>query len=144
MSRTLTEAALSTQNARKGLAEGIHWRGLNADVHLGYRKQKRGGRWLVRWYRGDQKYKQMTIGTADDGKLDANGVDCLNFEQAKAKAAKVVSQARADEIASVDGPAPTVAIAVQAYIGAQDEREKAAGESEGRCPAASDKACPIG
>ena len=129
MSKTLTEAALSTPNARKGLPEGNHWRGLNADVHLGYRKQKRGGRWLVRWYRGDQKYKQTTIGTADDGKLEANGVDCLSFEQAKTKAARVVSQARADEIASVDGPAPTVALAVQAYIEAQDAREKAAGEA---------------
>lgn len=131
MSKTLTEAALSTPNARKALAEGIHWRGVNADVHLGYRKQKRGGRWLVRWYRGDQKYKQTTIGTADDGKMEANGADCLNFEQAKTKAAKVASQGRAEEIASVDGPAPTVALAVQSYIEAQEAREKSAGESRG-------------
>jgi integrase len=131
MPKTLTEAALSTPNARKALPEGNHWRGINADVHLGYRKQKRGGRWLVRWYRGDQKYKQTTIGTADDGKLDANGVDCLNYEQAKTKAARTVSQARAEEIASFDGPAPTVALAVHTYIEAQEAREKAQGESRG-------------
>ena len=94
-------------------------------------KQKRGGRWLVRWYRGEQKYKQVTIGTADDGKLEADGVHCLSFEQAKAKAARVVSQERADEIASVDGPAPTVRMAVEAYIAAQETKEKAQGESRG-------------
>lgn len=130
MSKTLNEAALSTPNARKALPEGNHWRGLNADVHLGYRKQKRGGRWMVRWYRGDQKYKQTSIGTADDGKMEANGVDCLSFEQAKTKAAKVASQGRADEIASADGPAPTVASAVLDHIAAHDARQKALGESK--------------
>ena len=123
MSKTLTETALSTRNARKGLPEGVHWRGLNPDVHLGYRKQKRGGRWLVRWYQGGQKYKQATIGTADDGNLDADGVDCLNFEQAKARAGRHVSQVRAEEIASVDGPAPTVRIAIEAYLTGQESKE---------------------
>ena len=130
MPKTLTEAALSTPNARKALPEGNHWRGINADVHLGYRKQKRGGRWMVRWYRGDQKYKQVTIGAADDGKMEANGVDCLSFEQAKTKAAKVASQSRADEIASADGPAPTVGSAVLDHIAAHDARQEALGESK--------------
>ncbi|RWQ21571.1 tyrosine-type recombinase/integrase [Mesorhizobium sp.] len=125
MAKTLTEAPLSTRNARAGLAEGMHWRGLNPDVHLGYRKQKRGGRWLVRWYQGDQKYKQETLGTADDGKLEADGVECLTFEQAKTAAARHVSTKRADDLASVDGPAPTVLLAVDAYLIAQEARELA-------------------
>lgn len=124
MSRTLKEAALSTPNARKSLGDGIHWRGLNADVHLGYRKQQRGGRWLVRWYRGEQKYKQVTIGTADDGGLLADGSTCLNFEQARKKAAAVVSQELADQVASADGPAPTVRLAVEAYVATQDDRDR--------------------
>jgi integrase len=123
MSKTLTEAALSTQNARKGLVEGLHWRGINADVHLGYRKQRRGGKWLVRWYKGGQKYAQQTIGTADDGNVAADGAGCLNFEQAKAKAAKVVSQRRAEAIASSEGPVPTVRMAIDAYVGTQDARD---------------------
>ncbi|ODT22162.1 MAG: hypothetical protein ABS35_15515 [Kaistia sp. SCN 65-12] len=124
MSRTLVEAALSTENARKALPEGTHWRGINADVHLGYRKQKRGGKWLVRWYQGAQKYKQETIGTADDGKLQADGVTCLNYEQAKGQAVRVVSLRRADELASIDGPAPTVKSAVEVYLVARDARER--------------------
>ncbi|TIX84646.1 MAG: site-specific integrase [Mesorhizobium sp.] len=123
MAKTLTEAPLSTRNARAGLPEGVHWRGLNPDVHLGYRKQKRGGRWLVRWYQGGQKYKQETLGTADDGKLEADGVACLTFEQAKAAAARHVSAKRADDLASVDGPAPTVRLAVDAYLILRDARE---------------------
>lgn len=130
MSKTLNEAALSTPNARKALPEGSHWRGVNADVHLGYRKQKRGGRWMVRWYRGGQRYKQVTLGSADDGKMEANGVDCLNFEQAKTKAAKVASQARAEEIASADGPAPTVGSAISDHIAKHDSRQKALGEAK--------------
>ncbi|WP_419694983.1 integrase [Mesorhizobium muleiense] len=125
MTKTLTEAALTTRNARAGLPQGVHWRGLSPDVHLGYRKQKRGGRWLVRWYQGGQKYKQETLGTADDGKLEADGVLCLTFEQAKTAAAKHVSTKRADDLAAVDGPAPTVRLAIDAYLVAQEAREVA-------------------
>ena len=143
MPKTLNEASLSTPNARKALPEGNHWRGINADVHLGYRKQKRGGRWMVRWYRGDQKYKQVTIGTADDGKMEANGVDCLSFEQAKTKAAKVASQSRADEIASADGPAPTVGSAVLAsHCGRRMPGRKLWEKSEAGRSSAPDEARP--
>lgn len=125
MSKTLTEAALTTRNARAGLAEGVHWRGLSPDVHLGYRKQKRGGRWLVRWYQGDQKYRQATLATADDGKLEADGVTCLTFEQAKTAASRHVSTKRADDLAAADGPAPTVRTAIDAYLVTQEAREVA-------------------
>lgn len=127
MPKTLTEAALSTPNARLKLPEGNHWRGLNADVHLGYRKQKRGGRWMVRWYLGDQKYKQETIGAADDGKVDADAINCFSFEQAKTRAAVIVNQVRADQKAAAAGPAPTVATAVAAYIATEDAKQTALG-----------------
>ncbi|UDL87992.1 integrase [Mesorhizobium sp. PAMC28654] len=125
MAKTLTEAALTTRNARAGLPEGVHWRGLSPDVHLGYRKQRRGGRWLVRWYQGDQKYKQETLGTADDGKLGADGVSCLTFEQAKTVASRHVSTKRADDLAAADGPAPTVQLAIDSYLVTQEARELA-------------------
>ena len=65
MSRTLREAQLTTKNARAGLPTGLHWRGLDLEVHLGYRKGKRGGVWLVRW-RSGKGYRQAPLGTADD------------------------------------------------------------------------------
>ena len=65
MARTLKEAPLTTRNARAGLPSGLHWRGLDPEVHLGYRKGKRGGVWLVRWRHGPG-YRQAPLGTADD------------------------------------------------------------------------------
>ena len=49
MSKTLTEAQITTAKARSRLELGVHWRRLDAEAHLGYRKGKRGGVWLVRW-----------------------------------------------------------------------------------------------
>ncbi|MER8965407.1 integrase [Mesorhizobium sp. M0808] len=80
----------------------------------------------MRWYQGDQKYKQETIGTADDGKLEADGIECLTFEQAKSAASRLVSTKRADALASADGPAPTVRLAVEAYLVSRKGRGHAA------------------
>ena len=65
MSRTINDAPLTTREARRRLDIGLHWRSLDADIHVGYRKGKRGGVWLVRWRNG-QGYRQSSIGTADD------------------------------------------------------------------------------
>jgi len=50
MTKTLIGANVATREQRKRLPMGTHWRGIDPDVHLGYRKQKRGGVWLARWY----------------------------------------------------------------------------------------------
>ncbi len=127
MPKTLVESTVSNATARAKLAAGMHWRGINADVHLGYRRGKRAGHWLVRWYVGDGKYKQETIGSADDG-IDADGVDCLTFSQAKAAAAQVVEQRKATEKASLLGPIATVRSVVEAYCTSREARENARGE----------------
>ena len=48
MSKTLTEAQITTAKARSRLELGVHWRRLDAEAHLGYRKGKRGGVWHLR------------------------------------------------------------------------------------------------
>ena len=53
MSKTLTEAQVTTANARSRLGLGVHWRRLDAEAHLGYRKGKQGGVWFVRWRNHD-------------------------------------------------------------------------------------------
>lgn len=55
MARTLKEAPVTTPNARLKLTAGLYWRAIDTDIHIGYRKGARAGRWLVRWYRGAQK-----------------------------------------------------------------------------------------
>jgi hypothetical protein len=46
VARTLNEAPITSRNARAGLPAGLHWRGIDPETHLGYRKGKRGGVWL--------------------------------------------------------------------------------------------------
>jgi len=91
MSQTLKEAPLTTRNARAKLDLGLYWRGVDPDIHLGYRKGKRGGRWLVRWYEGKGVYRQHAIGTADDA-LDGDGTHTYSFSQALT-AARPLAQA---------------------------------------------------
>ena len=54
MARTVRDAKLETRSARAKLpADGIpRYRGLDQGLHLGYRKGKTGGKWVVRWYSG--------------------------------------------------------------------------------------------
>ena len=49
MAKTLTETPISTRNARSKLEPGIYFKGIDREVHLGYRKGARGGVWFVRW-----------------------------------------------------------------------------------------------
>jgi integrase len=121
MSKTLIEAPITTRRGRSALAGGVHWRGIDPDIHLGYRKGKRGGRWLVRWYAGEQQYRQETIGTADDVLAEGN----LSFEEACRVARGTVAAARKAAKGVAFTPALTVREAVDGYIAMRDARETA-------------------
>lgn len=122
MAKTLSEAPVTTVNARSKLAEGLHWRGIDADVHLGYRKGKRTGKWMVRWYEGAGRYRQAPLGTANDV-FEADGVNTLSFDQAKSRAVETVRLKRLEARAAAQGPAPTIRSAVEAYIAVRETRE---------------------
>ena len=124
MAKTLKEAPLTTRNARLKLTRGLHWRAIDPDVHLGYRRGARGGRWLVRWYRGDNAYAQVTLATADDA-FPADGTDILDFAQAAAKARAHVRQCRADARALERGPVLWVKDAIAEYLKMREAREEA-------------------
>jgi integrase len=119
MSRTINDAPLTTREARRRLDIGLHWRSLDADIHVGYRKGKRGGVWLVRWRNG-QGYRQSSIGTADD----AIDIGTLDYRSAVKAALAYVEEARTEAKAAADGPPLTVRSAVETYIEARDAREK--------------------
>lgn len=139
MSKSLTESRIGTRAARTTLSTGSHWRGIDPDVHLGYRKGPRGGRWLVRWYVGDTKYQQLTIGTADDI-LD---VGTLSFDAAVKRARETVELARAEVRDVVEGeaelvaPVPTVGSAIAAYLKVRNRRASGQAGREVRSDAAS-------
>ena len=125
MSKTLSEAQVTTAKARSRLELGVHWRRLDAEAHLGYRKGKQSGIWLVRWrnhYEGGN-YKQVQVGVANDiNDKPADGI--LTFEQAVGKAREAVARARTEAASQAAGPAPTVRSAVESYVKERDAREK--------------------
>ncbi len=95
MARTVRDTKLETRTARAKLAVRgkPYYKALDPGLHLGYRRGKRGGKWVVRWLDGKNSYKVATIAIADD-KADPDGEDVLNFSQAQAKArARVASPA---------------------------------------------------
>lgn len=122
MTRTLFEAQLTTANSRSKLKSGLHWRAIDPEIHLGYRKGVRGGRWLVRFYQGGQAYRQATLTTADDA-MDADGVSVLDYRQAEKAARELVAKKRADALAEADGPALTVRNAIEKYLNFRERRE---------------------
>lgn len=131
MAKTLKETAITTANARRKLPAGVHWKGVDPDVHLGYRKGKRGGVWLVRW-RSGQGYRQGPVGTADD----AIKVGTLDYNNAVKKAREVVSTARLETKARADGPLITVRSASETYVKARNERQSKRAGREIRSDAA--------
>lgn len=118
MSKSLLESPLTTRNARASLALGIHWRRIDPETHLGYRKGKRAGVWLVRWRNG-AGYRQAPLGSADD----AIKAGTLSFEAALKAARELVEKARADAAAEAAGPVVTVRTAIESYIASRDARD---------------------
>lgn len=112
---------MTTRSARAALPEGLHWRAIDPEIHLGYRKAKRGGRWLVRWYSGNQKYKQQALGVADD--VLAEGT--LSYESALKAAKEAVELSRKLAEAGRQGKVPTVREAIEEYIVERDRRDSA-------------------
>jgi hypothetical protein len=95
MAGTVKHARLESQSARARLKRGRqpHWQALvEGRVHLGWQcwKGEPVGRWLLRRYIGNGKYRVQALGRADDA-ARADGADVLSFEQAKAKAHAMVA-----------------------------------------------------
>ena len=84
MARRVKDKSIESREARLKLkiSGRPYWRSIGRGLHLGYRKGKTGGVWVIRRYQGDQTYSVRTIAQADDA-LDANGVEVLDFWQAQ-------------------------------------------------------------
>jgi len=124
MTKTLTEAQITTAKARSRLELGVHWRRLDAEAHLGYRKGKRSGVWFVRWrnHHDGANYKQASVGIANDVN-DKFVEGTLTFEQAVTQAREHVTRSRFEAAANAAGPPPTVRTAVETYIRERNARD---------------------
>jgi integrase len=86
MPRRVRESNLETRTARAKLKPRgkPYFKAIALGLHVGYRKNKTGGRWVVRGRPGAD-YMTKTLGDADDT-ADADGISVLDFWQAQDKA----------------------------------------------------------
>ncbi|MER9410674.1 MULTISPECIES: integrase [unclassified Mesorhizobium] len=121
MSKTVASSLFTTREARKILELGVHWRAIDPDTHLGYRKGKRAGKragvWLVRWRVG-KGYKQAPLGAADD--IITKGT--LDYKAADSAARTLVEKERTREKVIAAGPVLTVGDIVEQYVSGRDQR----------------------
>jgi integrase len=84
VARRLRDKNLESRDARSKLKVSgkPYYKAIGRGLHLGYRKGKTGGVWVVRRYVGSQTYNAKTIAQADD-REDANGVEIMDFWQAQ-------------------------------------------------------------
>jgi integrase len=148
MARTVRDANLDTRTARARLkASGKpYYRAIDPGLHLGYRKGKAGGKWVMRWYVGEGDYRVETLATADDS-ADADGVAILDFRQAQALIReRFVEYTRlAKGLPAKDGPY-TVGACLDEYLAFLDAKRKSAKDARWRAealilPALGDIAC---
>ena len=87
MARTVRDARIETRTARAALRPSgkPYYRSIDEGLHLGYRKGKKAGKWVLRRYVGSRSYTLEAIGSADDI-LDSDGARTLSFSEAQAKA----------------------------------------------------------
>ncbi|HET9534908.1 MAG TPA: integrase, partial [Mesorhizobium sp.] len=75
-------------------------------------------------YLGEGKYREATIGAADDV-LDADGTTVFDFEQARKAVLAKIEEWRAEAKAATTGGTQTVRTAVEAYVSGINAREDA-------------------
>ena len=90
MAKRVRDSGLESRAARAKLKPRgkPYYKSIGEGLHLGYRKGKVEGKWVVRRYAGNQSYITDTIGAADDI-ADADGTVVLNFWQAQDKAREI-------------------------------------------------------
>ncbi len=117
MARRVKSAIMDSREARKNLSvrDKPHYVTVDRGLHLGYRKGKRGGKWVARCY-VDGDYSVQTFAVADDNR-DQDGVTVFDFWQAQARARTICQELhhRALGIETTQGPY-TVARAMDDYL----------------------------
>ena len=105
MARKVRDKDLDSRTARAKLKVSgkPHYRALDEGLHIGYRKGKTSGKWVVRYYLDDGKYEVETLDGVADDKADPNGIEVLSFSQAQQFARKKHGERQA--AARADPPA---------------------------------------
>ena len=132
MSRIVRDAKLESRSARSQLKVSgkPYYRALESGLHLGYRKGKKGGRWVVRLYVGDKDYKVRGMEGVPDDLQDADGKAVLSYAQAQEQARAMFRTENAP--AGTGRSALTVKAACEDYVEFLKAERKTGKESAGR------------
>jgi integrase len=135
MAKAVKDTALGKRSERSRLPNDSkpRWRSIHEGLHVGYRKSKRGGRWLARVYvpsKSGSPYVIRAIGAADDA-TDADGVQVYSWEQAQDRAREIATTVAAEATGQHVGPY-TVADAMEDYHRDLERNGRATGPSRRR------------
>jgi integrase len=136
VARTVRDANLETRTSRSRLkpAGKPYYRAIDEGLHVGYRKGKTSGKWVMRRYTGST-YIVETIATADDT-LDADGAEILTFSQAQAIARdRFVEERRVASGLPAKGGPYTVRLCVNEYIDWLEQNRKSSTDARFRADA---------
>jgi integrase len=138
MPRAVRDSKLDSAEARAKLAprDKPYYRDLDEGLHLGYRRNKTGGKWVVRWYAGEGAYKLETLPGMADDHMRADGAIVLNFRQAQDEARRrfVKYKRVAKGLPAELGPY-TVKMAVDEYIAFLEQNRKSGRDARYRADA---------
>ena len=119
MGRTKTDQRLDTPSIRLKLQprEGNepYWRTITTGKAIGYRRGKKSGSWIARFYTPDEGRRFQKLGIADDLQ-DADGIKTLSLEQAEKKARAWFAQLVQEDSGEVIAGSYTVADAMDDYL----------------------------
>ena len=105
-------------------------------MHFGYRKGQGGGRWVVRIYKGNEQYVVETIGSADDGAMDADGSTILDFAQGQARAREIaLARRQGVPVGTAPSTEYTVAACIADYLHWMEHSRKTAQDARYRANA---------
>ena len=121
MPRMSFETKLTNRISRAELSNGVYWQHINSVVHLGYSKRPHGGRWIVRCYLGNKRYRQRSLGIADDIARDGS----ISFQAARQLALEISAKAHGSIDAGPHHSPGTVRSAAERYIKMRDSRHSA-------------------
>lgn len=110
-----------------------YYRAIGPGLNIGYRKGKRGGRWVARFYVGEKDYRLEVIADADD-MLDANGETVLDFWQAQDRARQMQAALSGEAVEAVKKRI-TVKQAIDDYIDWMEGNRKSARDARYRAGA---------
>lgn len=110
-----------------------YYRAIGPGLNIGYRKGKKGGRWVARFYVGEKDYRLEVIADADD-MLDANGETVLDFWQAQDRARQMQAALSGEAVEAVKKRI-TVKEAIDDYIDWMEGNRKSAQDARYRADA---------